>query len=91
MGLNIKSPKAEEAIRKLAAATGEGLTEAIQKAAEERLARIKEGRRRGKAKSLSERLRPLQEMVAAERKKKRDKRTAKELMDELYDEHGLPV
>lgn len=89
--MNIKSPVAEEAIRKLAAATGEGLTEAIQKAVEERLARIKASGRRGKGKSLLERLRPLQEMVAAERKRKKDARTAKELMDELYDEHGLPV
>ena len=90
MGLNIKSPEAETAIRKLAAATGESLTEAVQKAAEERLTRIRANRRPDSAKSLLERLRPLQEMVAAERKRKRDTRTAKQLMDELYDEHGLP-
>jgi antitoxin VapB len=91
MGLNIKSREAEEAIRKLAAATGEGLTEATRKAVEERLARVQESRNHRKGKSLSERLRPLQEMVATERKRKKDTRTAKELMDELYDEHGLPV
>jgi antitoxin VapB len=90
MGLNIKSPEAEAAIRKLAAATGEGLTEAIRKAAEERLARIRQGTSRGNPRSLAERLRPLQEMVAAERRRKKDARTAKELMNELYDEHGLP-
>ena len=90
MGINIKSPKTEAAIRALAAATGEGLTEAIRKAAEERLARVRQTRPRGAAKSLGERLRPLQEMVAAERRRKKDARTARELMNELYDEHGLP-
>ena len=90
MGINIKSPEAEATIRELAAATGEGLTEAVQKAAEERLARINESRRRGTVRSLRERLRPLQEAVAAERRKKKDRRSAAELMNDLYDEHGLP-
>ena len=90
MGLNIKSAGAETAIRKLAAATGESLTEAIRKAAEERLARISTSRRPDTAKSLLERLRPLQEMVAAERKQRRDTQSAREMMDDLYDEHGLP-
>ncbi|HEY3776981.1 MAG TPA: type II toxin-antitoxin system VapB family antitoxin [Rhizomicrobium sp.] len=91
MGLNIKSARAEAAIRELAAATGEGLTEAIQKAAEERLARIKQRQRPETGKSLLERLRPLQDIIAAERRMKGDVRTAEELMDELYDEHGLPI
>jgi antitoxin VapB len=90
MSLNIKSERAEVAIRELAAATGESLTEAIQKAAEERLARISTSRNRDKARSLMERLRPLQEIVAVERKRRRDTRTAKQIMDELYDDHGLP-
>lgn len=90
MGLNIKSPEAETAIRKLAAATGESLTEAVRKAAEERLGRLHKSERPDTAKSLLERIRPLQQMIAAERKRRRDTRTAKELMDELYDERGLP-
>ena len=91
MGLNIKSSEAEAVVRELAAATGEGLTEAVQKAAEERLARVKQSRRSKTAKSLLERLRPLQEIIAAERRAKGDVRTAQELMDALYDEHGLPT
>jgi len=90
MGVNIKSAEAEAAIRCLAAATGEGLTEAVQKAVLERLARVRERRQRGAPKGLSERLRPLQELVAAERRKRNDARSAKDLVNELYDEHGIP-
>lgn len=90
MGINIKSPDAEAAVRDLAAATGEGLTEAIQKAAEERLARIRQGKLRNPTKPLSDRLRPLQDLVAAERRKGKEMSSAKELLEELYDEHGLP-
>ena len=91
MSLNIKSATAERAIRKLAAATGESLTQTIEKAAEERLARVQKSRGRGKRKSLAERLGPFQEMVAAEREGKKGGGTAKELMDALYDDHGAPI
>jgi antitoxin VapB len=91
LGINIKSAETEAAIRELAAATGEGLTEAIRKAAEERLSRVRASRRQGTSRSLQERIRPLQELVATERKKKKDRRSAKELVDELYDEAGLPL
>ncbi|HWE06268.1 MAG TPA: type II toxin-antitoxin system VapB family antitoxin [Rhizomicrobium sp.] len=90
MGLNIKSARAEAAIRELAAKTGEGLTEAVEKAVQERLERMKGPTTSETAVHLLQRLRPIQEAVAAERRARRDKRTSRELMDELYDEHGLP-
>lgn len=91
MGLNIKSATAEQAIRDLAAETGESLTEAVERAALERLRRIRQST--GPAQTVEEFLaaiRPLQDAVAAERRARSDARTAQELMDELYDEHGLP-
>ena len=42
MGLNIKKPDVESAIRKLAAHTGESLTEAVAGAVREKLARVEE-------------------------------------------------
>lgn len=44
MALNIKNPATEKLAREVAAQTGEGLTEAIQRSLEERLERVK-GRR----------------------------------------------
>lgn len=40
MGVFIKNPKAEAKIRELAARTGESLTEAIERAVDERLAKL---------------------------------------------------
>jgi antitoxin VapB len=91
MGLNIKSAKVEADIRALAAATGEGLTEAVEKAVGERLERIKRSAKPETPEDILAKLRPLQEALAARRINPDDKRTARELIDELYDEHGLPV
>jgi len=91
MGLNIKSATAEASIRALAAATGESLTEAVETAVKERLERIKNKARPETAEELLAKLRPLQDALAARRIDPNDKRTARELLDELYDEHGLPV
>lgn len=91
MGLNIKSATAEASIRALAAATGESLTEAVEIAVKERLERIKSKTRPETAEELLAKLRPLQEALAAERYARGDTRTSRELLDELYDEHGLPV
>ncbi len=92
MGLNIKNTTTEKAIRDLAAATGESLTEAVEKAVTERLARVRCSEKPAEtAEELLEKLRPLQEAIAAERHARGDTRTMQELMDELYDENGLPV
>ncbi len=90
MGLNIKSATAEKAIRDLAAATGESLTDAIERAAKERLARIHAKSRPKTAEEFLAAIRPLQDAIAAERAARGDTRTGKELRDELYDEYGLP-
>lgn len=96
MGLNIKNPRTEANIRALAARTGETFTDAIDAAVRERLDRLEAQRslealeRAAPVVPLLERLRPLLDMVAAQRKARGDTRTSHELMDDLYDEHGLP-
>ena len=90
MGLNIKSTKAEAAIRELAALTGETLTQAVERAALERLERAKQKKKRRSLEEALAALRPIQAMLRASRIDPSDKRTARQLIDELYDEHGLP-
>ncbi len=48
MGVIVKNPATEAKIRKLAARTGESLTEAIDQAVEERLERLGPPRRKGR-------------------------------------------
>ncbi|MGH6876674.1 MAG: type II toxin-antitoxin system VapB family antitoxin [Rhizomicrobium sp.] len=88
--MNIKSARAEAAIRELAASTGERLTEAVERAVRERLQRVKRQTTADTAAHILERLKPIQEAVAAERRVRKEKRTSRQLLDELYDEHGLP-
>jgi len=87
MGLNIKKPSTEAAIRELASQTGESLTEAVESAVREKLERIKVTSRPQTGAELLERLQPLLDEIAA---KRIDHRSSQEIMDELYDEHGLP-
>jgi antitoxin VapB len=47
MTLNIKDPATEKSVRELAAATGETVTMAVRRAAEERLERVRRGRIEG--------------------------------------------
>lgn len=90
MGLNIKSNTAEAAIRELADLTGESLTEAVEKAVRERIERTKREKKQQTVEEFLAAIRPLQDAIATERAAKGDMRTAQELMDDLYDEHGLP-
>ena len=48
MGVFIKKPEAEAKIRELAARTGETLTDAIERAVDERLARLDPPKRKGR-------------------------------------------
>ena len=83
MPLNIKDPATEKSVRELAAATGEGVTAAVRRAAEERLQRV----RRDKAgRSLSADLLAIGARCAA--LPDQDTRSAEEILG--YDEHGLP-
>ena len=90
MGLNIKNPGTEAAIRRLATMTGESLTTAVQEAVKEKIARLEETSQLRSGEELLARLRPLLDKIAAERNANNDTRTAKELQEEFYDEFGLP-
>jgi antitoxin VapB len=90
MGLNIKKPATEAAIRELAAHTGQSLTDAVELAVREKLDRIRATSRPRTGEELLARLQPLLDSIAAERLANGDTRTGKELEDELYDEYGLP-
>ena len=83
MGLNIKNPSAEQAIRDLAAETGESLTTAIERAARERLARIRQQQGLG----LADRLLAIGRDCATRLKKPFRSADHGEI---LYDERGLP-
>ena len=83
MALNIKDAETDRIARRLAALTGERITDAVRTALRERLAR--ELRRRGKTIDWAG-LRAAQDQVA--RLPVADARAADELLD--YDEAGLP-
>jgi antitoxin VapB len=86
MGVFIKKPEAEAKIRELAARTGETLTDAIERAVDERLARLEpEPKRKGRVdrKKLAELLAYFDSLP----------KTSEHLTDDEiigYDEHGVP-
>ena len=84
MALNIKDPKTEQAVRELAAATGETVTAAVRLAAEERLKRV---RRRHHGRNLAEELLEIGRHCAS--LPDYDTRSADEILG--YDEDGLPT
>lgn len=98
MGLNLKKASTESAIRELAARTGESLTDAVENAVREKLARVEEeAARNAPAKTveeLLERIKPLQDEAAAYRRARGDTRSFEEFMkdfdDEFYDANGIP-
>ncbi len=88
MGLNIKSPRVEANIRKLAQRTGASLTEAVDKAVLEQLRRMEDAEQNlGPQVPLAKRLQPLLDELA---EKRVDRRKPSAIMDEFYDENGLP-
>jgi len=83
MALSIKSMEAERLAREIAAKTGESLTDAIRKALEERLDRLRNQRRSQiLASQLEEILRRVDQLPVL------DSRSPEEILG--YDEHGLP-
>jgi antitoxin VapB len=90
MGLNIKKPSAEAAIRELAARTGESLTDAVETAVLEKLSHLRSAAQPDTLDAMMGRLRPLQEALKAKQIDPGDFRTGAELAEDLYDEHGLP-
>ena len=85
--LNIKRPETYELAKKLAARTGESLTDAVTTALRERLARLDEVRKA----DVAARIAAVQELSRAYRAHIHGPiPTLKELDDEMYDEYGLP-
>ena len=84
MGVFIKKPEAEAKIRRLAARTGETLTEAIERAVDERLARLGQppGKGRVDRKKLAELLAYFDSLPVD------DPRSPNEIIG--YNEHGVP-
>ena len=83
MSLNIKSQLAEDAVRALTALTGESVTTAVQRAAEERLSRLRQAKPQG---TLAAELLDIGRRCAA--LPDLDARTPEEILG--YDEYGLP-
>jgi antitoxin VapB len=83
MPLNIKDPATDKVVRELAALTGEGVTEAVRRSAEERLHRLKVRRT---ARDLAQEILDIGAHCAA--LPELDSRSADEILG--YDENGLP-
>ncbi len=84
MALSLKDAETDRLAREVAKLTGESLTEAVRQALAERLER--ERRRRGRGKSLAERLNEIALHCAA--LPDYDTRTPDEIIG--YDEYGVP-
>jgi len=83
MPLSIKNDETERLARQVAAEAGESITQAIRKSLEERLQRLKAGRRnRAFARQFDEILERVDRLPIL------DPRTPDEILD--YDENGLP-
>lgn len=83
MPLNIKDPATEKSVRELAALTGETVTTAVRRAAEERLQHV---RRERVGRSLATEILEISRRCAA--LPDLDSRPLDEVLG--YDEHGLP-
>lgn len=83
MPLNIKDPETEKSVRELASLTGETVTTAVRRAAEERLSRV---RRAKSGRSLKDEILEIGRRCAA--LPVLDPRSPDEILG--YDENGLP-
>lgn len=90
MGLNIKKPSTEAAIRELADYTGQSLTDAVETAVLEKLHHLKSAKRPQTLQDHLAFVRELHDKLQAQKIDPNDTRTGQELLDELYDEDGLP-
>jgi antitoxin VapB len=89
MALHIRHEETERLARELARRTGETLTEAISKALEERLAKIALSDQAAEDEYVA-RLTAISDRAAAAFKAAGVTQTSTEMLDELYDENGLP-
>ncbi len=84
MALSLKNVETERLAKELARRTGESITRAVTVAIKERLEREE------KASKKEGRMEWLNELTKRTAAIMNDGRTSKQLMDELYDETGLP-
>lgn len=82
MSMNIKSKETHRRAKELAKLAGETMAEAVDKAVDERLERIRKGRN---IKAISERLLEVGRLC-----RKLPKRDGRNPEDMLYDEYGVP-
>jgi len=87
MALHIRSSSVDRLARKVAKRTGETLTAAIETALSERLERL-EIVERDEDEALLRDVHAITRRVSTALKK--GKKTSRELVDDLYDENGLP-
>ena len=86
--LNIKNPEAYELAKKLSARTGETLTEAVIASLRERLEKQQGERTPEEIAEIMAWTRQMHERIATY--PVYDPRPINEIMDDMYDEHGLP-
>jgi antitoxin VapB len=89
MALHIRSSRVDKLARKVSERTGETLTEAIARALSERLDRL-EAADRNSEQATFDQLKEISDRVATLLREAGVVKSSKELLDELYDEHGLP-
>ena len=87
MALHIRSSRVDKLARKVSERTGETLTEAIAKALSERLDRL-EAADRSREQAMVDKLMEISDRAAKHLNK--TGKTSTELLDELYDDEGLP-
>lgn len=87
MALHIRSSSVDRLARKVAKRTGETLTAAIETALSERLERLENVDQADEVALLRD-IRAITRRVSPALRK--SKKTARELVEELYDEEGLP-
>ncbi|QNA91593.1 MULTISPECIES: type II toxin-antitoxin system VapB family antitoxin [unclassified Microbacterium] len=86
MSLNIKNETTHELVRRLAALTGQSQTGAVEDAVRRRLAELEQSREE----EIERKRAAIDAVVARARLIPRTGRTTEEIMDELYDEAGMP-
>jgi len=87
MALHINDAETDRLARDLARETGETLTVAVNKAVKERLDRVGAKQKKSEEKLLAE-FEKILSRVSPELQS--EKKTGRELIDEMYDEDGLP-
>jgi antitoxin VapB len=87
MALHLTDPETDRLVRELARETGETLTVAVSRAVKERLDRVKTKHDADDERFLAD----IEKILSGVRPKwRRGKKTGRDMIDEMYDEHGLP-